>query len=59
MVDDTIRVKIYKLYMDQALVRGGVECPECGEFISPDDGVCGCGWENPIPEDIIKGGDTL
>lgn len=44
----------YKIYMDQALRCGGIECPECGELINSEDGTCGCGWVNPIPEDIIR-----
>jgi hypothetical protein len=35
----------------QALTRGVIECPMCGETLEPDAEHCGCcGWTNPLTE---------
>ena len=50
-MDKQMKKKIPVLVMRQALIHGGLECPECGEMIEPEAGSCPCGWVNPLMEE--------
>ncbi|MHA2023328.1 MAG: hypothetical protein ACTSWQ_06670 [Candidatus Thorarchaeota archaeon] len=38
--------------LEQAVVHGMIECPDCGNMVEPD-GDCYCGWKNPLLEGWI------
>lgn len=36
-------------YLEEAVVQGRIECPQCNNYLEPDCPICGeCGWENPL-----------